>query len=56
MYALKWDATLDFIKLAKTRFANKIIMFGETLEFKQTILLYHGRQKSITLQRIVFKA
>jgi hypothetical protein len=49
MYALKWDATLDFTKLAKTRFANKIIMFEETLEFKQTILLYYGRQKSLTL-------
>ncbi len=55
-YALKWDATLDFIKLAKIRFANKIIMFEETLEFKQTILLYYGRQKSLTLQQIVFKA
>ncbi len=52
----KMDATLDFIKLAKTRFANKTIMFEETLEFKQTILLYYGKQKSLTLQQIVFKA
>ncbi len=33
----------------KTRFANKVIMFEETLEFKQTILLCYGRQKTLTL-------
>jgi hypothetical protein len=27
----------------KTRFASKVIMFKETLEFRQTILLCYGR-------------
>jgi hypothetical protein len=29
----------------KTKFANKVIMFEETLEFKQAILLCYGKQK-----------
>jgi hypothetical protein len=40
----------------KTTFASKVIMFEETLEFKQAILLCHGRQKKLTLQQKVHKA
>jgi len=29
--------------LVKTRFASKVIMFEETLEFKATILLCYGK-------------
>ncbi len=31
----------------KTKVANKVIMFEETLEFKQVILLYYGKQKKL---------
>jgi hypothetical protein len=34
----------------KTRLANKIIKFEETLEFLNVIILYDGRQKSMVLQ------
>jgi hypothetical protein len=33
----------------KTRFPSKVIMFEETLEFKQTIITSYGKQKTITL-------
>jgi hypothetical protein len=42
--------------LVKTKFAFKIIMFKETLEFKQIIITYYERQKTIVLQQIVPKA
>jgi hypothetical protein len=35
--------------LIKIRFAFKVIMFEETLEFKQTIITCYGRQKIVTL-------
>ncbi len=34
----------------KTRFVSRIIWFQETLEFKHTIVLCHGRQQSLALQ------
>jgi hypothetical protein len=40
----------------KIRFANKVIMFEEVLEFKEAILLCYGQQKTITLQQRVPKA
>ncbi len=39
----------------KTRFASKVIMFKEVLEFKEAILLCYGRQKSIILHQRVLK-
>ncbi len=37
----------------KIRFANKVIMFEEVLESKETILLCYGQQKAIALwQRV----
>jgi len=33
----------------KTKFASKVIMLEETLEFKQAILLCYGKQKTLTL-------
>jgi hypothetical protein len=42
--------------LVKTKFASKVIMFKETLEFKQTIIIYCERQKIIALQQRVPKA
>ncbi len=42
--------------LMKIRFANKVIMFEEVLEFKEAILLCYGQQKTITLQQRVPKA
>ncbi len=30
----------------KTRFVNKVIMFDETMEFKQVILLCYGKEKT----------
>jgi len=35
----------------KTRFPSKVIIFEETLEFKQTIITSYGKQKIITLQQ-----
>jgi hypothetical protein len=40
----------------KTTFASKVMMFEETLEFKQAILLCHGRQKKLTMQQKGHKA
>jgi hypothetical protein len=40
----------------KTRFDIKVIMFKETLEFKNAIILCYGRQKSIVLQQKILKA
>jgi hypothetical protein len=40
----------------KIRFVSKVIMVEETLEFKQTILLSYGRQKTLTLQQRIPKA
>jgi DNA-binding PucR family transcriptional regulator len=37
----------------KTRFASKIILFQETLEFKHVIALCYGRQQSFALQAYV---
>jgi hypothetical protein len=34
----------------KTRFVSKVIMFEETIEFKATILLCYGKQKTLGLQ------
>jgi hypothetical protein len=36
--------------LIKIRFAFKVIMFEETLEFKQTFITCYERQKIVTLQ------
>jgi hypothetical protein len=33
----------------KMRFANKVIMFEEALEFKKTIILCYGRQHTMAL-------
>jgi len=33
----------------KTRFASKVIMFEETLEFKQAIITCYKKQKTIAL-------
>jgi hypothetical protein len=35
--------------LMKTKFVNKVIMFEETLKFKQAHLLCYGRQKTLTI-------
>jgi hypothetical protein len=40
----------------KTKFDSKVIMFDETLEFKNAIILCYGRQKSIALQQRALKA
>jgi hypothetical protein len=37
--------------LIKIIFASKFIMFEETLEFKQAIIICYGRQKTIILQQ-----
>jgi hypothetical protein len=37
--------------LLKTIFTSKVIMFEETLEFKNVIILCNGRRKSIVLQQ-----
>jgi hypothetical protein len=42
--------------LVKIRFMNKVIMVEETLEFKQTILLCYGRQKTLMLQQKILEA
>jgi hypothetical protein len=42
--------------LAKTKFASKVIMCEETLEFKQAIITCYGKQKIVTLQQKVLKA
>jgi hypothetical protein len=42
--------------IIKTKFASKVIMFEETLEFKQTIITCYGRQNTITLQQKIPKA
>ncbi len=42
--------------LVKIRFVNKVIMVEETLEFKQTILLCYGRQKTLMLQQKILEA
>jgi hypothetical protein len=43
----KWESTLKVENsYQKTKFANKVIMFGETLEFKQVILLCYGKDKT----------
>jgi hypothetical protein len=36
--------------LVKTKFANKVIIFQKTLEYWDTINLYHGRQEIQDLQ------
>jgi hypothetical protein len=35
--------------LVKSKFANKVIMFEKTFEFKQDSLLCYGKQKALTL-------
>ncbi len=40
----------------KTRFANKIIISKENLEFKQTTLFCYGRHNTLTLQQKILKA
>jgi len=40
----------------KTKFANKVIMFEKTFEFKNAIIHCYGRQKYVVLQQIVLKA
>jgi hypothetical protein len=35
--------------LMKTKFVNKVIIFEETLKFKQAHLLCYGRQKTLTI-------
>ncbi len=40
----------------KTKFASKVIMFQETLKFKNAIILCYNKQKSIVLQQKVLKA
>jgi len=35
--------------LMKTKFVSKVIMFEETLKFKQAHLLCYGRQKTLTI-------
>jgi hypothetical protein len=42
--------------LAKTKFASKVIMCEETLEFKQAIITCYGKQNTVTLQQKVLKA
>jgi hypothetical protein len=40
----------------KTRFANKVIMFKETFQFENAIILYYGKQNSIDFQWKIPKA
>ncbi len=40
----------------KTKFASKVITFQETLKFKNAIIFYYSKQKSIALQQKVLKA
>jgi len=40
----------------QTIFANKVIMFEETLEFMNAIILCYGMQKSVVLHEIILKA
>jgi len=35
----------------ETKFASKVIMFEETLEFRQAIITCYRKQKTITLQQ-----
>jgi hypothetical protein len=42
--------------LVKTKFASKLIMFEDVLEFKQSIITCYGRHKIVTLQHKVPKA
>ncbi len=42
--------------LVKTIFISKVIMFKETLEFKNAIILCYDKQNSIALQQIIPKA
>ncbi len=37
----------------KTRFVSKVIMFEETLKFKQVIMLCYGRQKTLNFHRVL---
>lgn len=39
----KWEVTLEVKTPINTTFANKVIMFEKTLEFKQDIFLCYGR-------------
>ncbi len=39
----------------KTKFTNKVIMFSKTFEFKNVIMLCHGRHKHVDLQQKVLK-
>ncbi len=39
-----------------TRFSSKVIMFEETLEFEQAVIICYGEQKTITWQQRVPKA
>jgi hypothetical protein len=56
MLVLKWDATLKIKNHVKIIFANKVIMFEKIFGFKNVIILYYGRGKSMALQHKVFKA
>jgi hypothetical protein len=40
----------------KTRFASKVIMFEETLEFNNVIIICYGKQKFVVLQQKILKA
>ncbi len=40
----------------KTKFANKVIMFEETFEFKNVVILCYGKQKFVALQQKIPKA
>lgn len=44
--------TLEIETHVKTRFVSKVIMFEETLKFKQVMLCY-GRQKTLNLHRVL---
>jgi len=42
--------------LVKTRFANKVIMFEETFQFKNAIIICYGKQNYIFFQQKILKA
>ncbi len=47
---LKVDVTLEIKTLVNVRFANKVIMFEKTLEFKNAIIFYYGKHNFVALQ------
>jgi len=40
----------------KTRFASKVIMFEETLQFKNAVIFCYGKQNSIVFQQKIPEA